>query len=132
MPIPQVTRPSFSVVVDSGAVSTVLRDYQNARNRDLQLPIYGSFDSPTQAVDRHQTLGFLTYKCDYIGGRMSPTPPLQDAHSITTTSGEPGDSSEEPAPVVDRSLWSRLKALLFELVVILLVTQRFLTTVRRD
>ena len=82
MPIPQVPRPSFSVVVNSSAVSTVLKDYQRARNRDIQLPIYGPFDSSTvryrdvtlgptswplffnlqQAVDRHRTLGFLTYK----------------------------------------------------------------------
>lgn len=128
MPIPQVPRPSFSVVVNSGPVSTVLNDYQRARNRDIQLPIYGPFDSLTQTVDLHHLWGFLAYKCDYVGRCMSPTPPHQDAQSI----GESGDSSEEPALVVDRSLWSRVKALLFELVVILLVTQRFLTIVRRD
>jgi len=48
MPIlPQVPRPSFSIVVNSGPVSTALKDFQRARNRDIQLPIYGPFDSPT-------------------------------------------------------------------------------------
>ncbi|KIJ98011.1 hypothetical protein K443DRAFT_221958 [Laccaria amethystina LaAM-08-1] len=128
MPIPQAPRPSFSIVVNSGPVSIVLRDYQRARNRDIQLPIYGPLDPLTQTADLHHTLGFLTYKCDYISSPMSPTSPHQDAQSI----GESGDSGEEPALTVDRSLWSRMKALLFELVVILLVTQRFLTTYRRD
>ena len=47
MPIPQVPRPLFSVLVNSSTVSTVLKDYQRVRNRDIQLPIYGPFDSST-------------------------------------------------------------------------------------
>ncbi|KIJ96043.1 hypothetical protein K443DRAFT_10920 [Laccaria amethystina LaAM-08-1] len=83
----------FSVAVNSGPVSTVLKDYQRARNPDLQLPIYGPFDSLTQTVDLHHTLGFLTYKCDHIGSSMSPMPHHQDAQSFR----ESGNSSEEPA-----------------------------------
>ncbi|KIK01309.1 hypothetical protein K443DRAFT_662322 [Laccaria amethystina LaAM-08-1] len=126
MPIPQAPRSSFSIVVHSGPVSTVLKDYQRARKRDIQLPIYGPFDSLTQTVDLHHTLEFLNYKYDYIVSSCFTTPPHQDVHS----SGESGDSGEKPALVVDRSLWSHLKTLFP--VVTLLVTQRFLTTVRRD
>jgi hypothetical protein len=47
MPVPQASRPSFSIVVNSDPVSIVLRDYQRARYRDIQLPIYGPLDPLT-------------------------------------------------------------------------------------
>ena len=56
MPIPQAPQPSFSIVVNSGPVSAVLNDYQRARNRNIQLPIYGPFNSPTVRY-RDVTLG---------------------------------------------------------------------------
>lgn len=44
MALSQLLLPSLTVVLTSDRGSTVLRDYQQAQSREIQIPLFGSRD----------------------------------------------------------------------------------------
>ncbi|KIJ99541.1 hypothetical protein K443DRAFT_679892, partial [Laccaria amethystina LaAM-08-1] len=58
--------PSLTVVLKSDSGSTVLRDYQNAQSREIQIPLFGPRDDCLMdTVDMRTPTGYIVYKCEY-------------------------------------------------------------------
>ncbi|KIJ92145.1 hypothetical protein K443DRAFT_650385 [Laccaria amethystina LaAM-08-1] len=65
MALSQLLLPSLTVVLKSDSGSTVLRDYQQAQSREIQIPLFGPRDDGLMdTVDMRTPTGYsIVYKC---------------------------------------------------------------------
>ncbi|EDR10820.1 uncharacterized protein LACBIDRAFT_293313 [Laccaria bicolor S238N-H82] len=66
MALSQLLLPSLTVVLTSESGSTVLRDYQQAQSREIQIPLFGPRDDGLMdTIDARTPTGYIVYKCEY-------------------------------------------------------------------
>lgn len=66
--------PSLTVVLSSDSGSTVLRDYQQAQSREIQIPVFGPRDDGLMdTTDTRTPTGYIVYKCEYSHEQDSAT-----------------------------------------------------------
>ncbi|KIK02082.1 hypothetical protein K443DRAFT_97477 [Laccaria amethystina LaAM-08-1] len=66
MALSQLLLPSLTVVRASDSGSTVLRDFQQARSREIQIPLFGPRDDGLlDTIDTPAPTGYIVFKCEY-------------------------------------------------------------------
>ncbi|EDR11128.1 uncharacterized protein LACBIDRAFT_315573 [Laccaria bicolor S238N-H82] len=74
MSLSQLHLPSFTVVLTSDHGSTILRDYQRAQSREIQIPIFRPEDDGLlDTMDMRTPTGFIVYRCEYARDQDTAT-----------------------------------------------------------
>ncbi|KIK01339.1 hypothetical protein K443DRAFT_572361 [Laccaria amethystina LaAM-08-1] len=74
MSLSQLLLPSLTVVLTSDHGSTILRDYQRAQNREIQIPIFGPQDDGLlDTMDMRTPTGFIVNRCEYARDQDTAT-----------------------------------------------------------